>query len=352
MITYNHEKFIREAIDGVLSQQTNFGFELIIANDCSPDKTDEIVNEYINTHPKGNCIKYFSHKKNLGMIPNFIFAMEKCKGRYIALCEGDDYWTAPLKLQKQVDFLEPNSNFAISFHATNNLDDNKLYRSAPAESDTTYSLQDIARMGNILNTCSVVFRNGLINTYPDCFYSSPIGDYIINLMNAKKGKIKYFSEVMSVYRINVGNWSSIDWKKRYVTVLNLLDKLHDEISDDSAFRNGIREQQLWRVAKLVSHSELNGGMLPAIRHLLQGNNEFELENSLNTFVFWNNLKRLIAKKQPELFSLELRVGVSKAREKWLSVYFSQMPFTKRKLRLVKWWIERRNMISFLDIISL
>lgn len=115
MITYNHEKFIGEAIVGVLMQKTNFEYELIIANDCSPDKTDEIVNEYINTHPKGNRIRYFSHKQNLGMIPNFVFAMQQCQGKYIALCEGDDYWIDPYKLQKQVDFLEANADYGLVY---------------------------------------------------------------------------------------------------------------------------------------------------------------------------------------------------------------------------------------------
>ena len=116
MITYKHEGFIAEAIDGVLMQECDFEVELIIADDCSPDKTSLIVSKYIETHPKGQWIKYTRHEHNKGMMPNFIFALEEAKGKYIAMCEGDDYWTDPYKLQKQVDFLEQNEEYNIVFH--------------------------------------------------------------------------------------------------------------------------------------------------------------------------------------------------------------------------------------------
>jgi glycosyltransferase involved in cell wall biosynthesis len=114
MITYGHEKFIREAIEGVLMQECDFQVELVIANDCSPDTTDVVVNDILKNHPRASWISYIKHKKNIGMMPNFVFAMKQCKGEYIALCEGDDYWTDPLKLQKQVGFLEENPEYALT----------------------------------------------------------------------------------------------------------------------------------------------------------------------------------------------------------------------------------------------
>jgi glycosyltransferase involved in cell wall biosynthesis len=115
MITYKHEAYIAQAIEGVLMQETNFEYDLIIADDCSPDKTEEIVKNIIATHPKGHIIKYFRHEKNIGMNQNGLFAVQQCKGKYIAICEGDDYWTDPLKLQKQVDFLEANLAYGLVF---------------------------------------------------------------------------------------------------------------------------------------------------------------------------------------------------------------------------------------------
>jgi glucosyltransferase len=111
MITYGHEDYIREAIEGVLMQECDFEIELIVANDCSPDKSDTVIQHILENHSKGSVIKYIKHASNIGMMPNFIFAIQQCQGKYIALCEGDDYWTDPLKLQKQFNILEKNSEF-------------------------------------------------------------------------------------------------------------------------------------------------------------------------------------------------------------------------------------------------
>ena len=113
MITYNHEKYIQQAIEGVLMQKINFHIELIIADDTSPDQTENIVKKIIVEHPNGHWIKYTKHKFNKGVSKNFTWALKQAKGKYIALCEGDDYWTDPLKLQKQVDFLEENENIGL-----------------------------------------------------------------------------------------------------------------------------------------------------------------------------------------------------------------------------------------------
>ena len=117
MITYNHENFIREAIDGVLMQKTDFPIELIIGEDCSTDGTRKIVMEYARKYP--DIIRPLLPDSNLGMMKNFIETMQAATGKYIALCEGDDYWTDPYKLQKQVDFLEANEEYSLCCHRFN-----------------------------------------------------------------------------------------------------------------------------------------------------------------------------------------------------------------------------------------
>ena len=104
MITYNHEAFIAEAIESVLMQETDFDIELIIANDASSDKTHEIIESLVQNHPRKPSVQYINRIENIGMIPNFMDVINKASGDFIALCEGDDYWTDPLKLQKQKDF--------------------------------------------------------------------------------------------------------------------------------------------------------------------------------------------------------------------------------------------------------
>src|SRR5262245_24288404 len=114
MITYNHGNFIAQAVESILMQVVNFDYEIIIGEDCSTDETRNVVIEYRNRFP--HRIKMLLHDKNVGLMQNFIQTIEACRGQYVALCEGDDYWTSPYKLQKQVDFLESHPEYAICFH--------------------------------------------------------------------------------------------------------------------------------------------------------------------------------------------------------------------------------------------
>src|SRR6516164_8232942 len=113
MITYNHGKYISEAIESIVSQKTNFEFELVIGEDCGPDDTRAICEQYAAKYP--DIINLLPSDKNYGPMGNTIRVMYACTGKYVALCEGDDYWTDPYKLQKQVDFLEANPDFSICF---------------------------------------------------------------------------------------------------------------------------------------------------------------------------------------------------------------------------------------------
>ncbi len=110
MITYNHEHFIREAILGVLSQQCSYDIELVITDDCSTDNTEAVVKS-LQSHPRGGIIKYIRQPINKGILCNAILNLENCNGDYIAMCEGDDYWIDPLKLQKQFNILENNPEY-------------------------------------------------------------------------------------------------------------------------------------------------------------------------------------------------------------------------------------------------
>jgi len=111
MITYNHESYIAQAIEGIMMQQTDFPIELVIGEDCSTDRTREICLEYQDKYPE--IIRLLLPEKNIGIYKNSKSTFIECKGKYIAICEGDDYWTDPLKLQKQVYFLETRPDFAL-----------------------------------------------------------------------------------------------------------------------------------------------------------------------------------------------------------------------------------------------
>lgn len=208
MITYGHEKYIRQAIEGVLMQECDFEVELILSNDCSPDQTDKVIQEILSNHPKASSIKYFKHEKNIGMMANFIFAMQECHGSYIALCEGDDYWTDPLKLQKQIIFLQDNKDYVLCFHPVNVLKINgqivnDFITKVPENYET---IETLASSGNYIHTPSVVFRN-IISDFPFEFEQTPIGDYFLYLMLAQYGKLKCLETKMAVYRYGVGVFS-------------------------------------------------------------------------------------------------------------------------------------------------
>jgi len=205
MITYGHEKFIREAIEGVLMQKGDFDLELIIANDASPDATDNVVLEILKNHPKNESLRYIKHEANIGMMPNFIFALQQAKGKYIALCDGDDYWTNSYKLLKQIDFLEANPDYVLSFHKVKILRSNgTLVDDFITEIPEKYETQEtLARLGNYIHTPSVVYRN-IIKVFPYEFSLSPIGDYFLYMLLTEHGKIKYLEDEMAVYRYGVG----------------------------------------------------------------------------------------------------------------------------------------------------
>lgn len=208
-ITYNQAPFIHGCIEGVLMQKTNFAYELVIGEDCSTDGTREIVQEYAKKNPE--IIRVITSESNVGIIKNAIRTSLACRGKYIALCEGDDYWTDPLKLQKQVDFLETHPKYPICFHPVIWREEKtgkmrKTYYGAPGVKDF-YTLDDLLERSNFLPTASVVFRNFSIKELPAWFSQVPIGDiaaHVINLYNSSSERIGFIDEPMAVYRRHRG----------------------------------------------------------------------------------------------------------------------------------------------------
>ncbi|HMP32617.1 MAG TPA: glycosyltransferase, partial [Saprospiraceae bacterium] len=229
MITYKHEAFIREAIEGVLMQECDFDVELIIADDGSPDDTSSIVQNIISTHPKGHWIKYTRHQENKGMMPNFIWSLQQCKGKYIALCEGDDYWIDPLKLQKQVDFLEENKEYSMCFTNRKMLINNNFIDQLSEESE--YITQDIYS-GFIPSTQTIVFRTNSLNANLLSTYNSPSGDRLLCFILSLDGKIKKLNFTSAIYRYTEdGIWSSFDYETQQYKSLQRLFDFKNNIAD-------------------------------------------------------------------------------------------------------------------------
>ncbi len=202
MITYRHQAFIADAIEGVMMQQLHGRIELLISDDLSPDGTREICKHYQSLYP--DRIRLLLPQENLGMIPNFIQCIEKCRGKYIAICEGDDYWTDPLKLQKQVATLESGSALAASAHNVQFTDeqsgDSKPIPFAKSPS-RILSLEDVAPR-RAYHTAALMFRRDAYEKKAAEWlrkgYAS--GDKVLNLALHLAGDIHYSEELMAVYR--------------------------------------------------------------------------------------------------------------------------------------------------------
>ncbi len=205
-ITYNHAPYIRQCLDGFLSQKTNFDFEIVIHDDASKDGTSEIILEYATKYPTKIfplIQKENQYSKGLrGMMARFNFP--RCKGKYIAICEGDDFWTDETKLQKQVDFLEQNPTFSMCFHNVNWLYDlQKSNANVNYVEDKEYSINELF-LKWIAPTSSIVFHNKVVPKITEIALDKRVlnGDIIIVLSAFEFGKVKGFSNSMSTYRIH------------------------------------------------------------------------------------------------------------------------------------------------------
>lgn len=219
-ITYNHARFIAHAMESFIMQQTNFQFEIVVGNDCSTDGTLEVLEGFKKQYP--GKITLVSTKKNLGPHHNMINALKVCKGKYIALCEGDDYWTDSCKLQKQVDFLETNTEYIICCHYTRVVDqaNNTLYVN-PKPVPLVHTYHDLlAGKQEETKTATLMYRNVIemhqLFTRP-WFFTCYAGDKIFKLFatHYTGRKIYVMPEVMSCYRNHEGGvWSMISAKIR------------------------------------------------------------------------------------------------------------------------------------------
>lgn len=230
-ITYNHGAYIRDALDGFVMQKTNFPFEVLIHDDASTDDTADIIREYAAKYP--NIIRPILQTENqysqgIEVLRAFLFPM--VRGKYVAVNEGDDYWTDPYKLQKQVDFLDAHPDYSVCFHPVRVTWDNGKYPDSIFPSakyrfnKTTLELFDLLQH-NFIQTNSVMYRwrKDCENLFPDDILP---GDWYLHLLHAQVGKIGFIPDVMSVYRRNDGGiWNGafetdVWFKKCTMPVLN------------------------------------------------------------------------------------------------------------------------------------
>lgn len=227
VITYNHERFIAQALSSALAQRVNFDFEVIVADDCSTDGTRAIVMDFARRYP-GKILPLL-RERNLGMARNFGEALAACQGEYLALLEGDDYWIRQDKLQSQVDFLDAHPDHAVCCARAQFVDETAGGQPGigPAIPSGSYAITDLFQT-NLVVTCTVMYRRASVGPLPDWFLTLRMTDWPLHILVGRAGKIHLMDEVMSVYRIHPGGaWSSlsrIDQLLATKQMLTLIDK--------------------------------------------------------------------------------------------------------------------------------
>lgn len=258
-LTYNHEKYIEDALKGFVMQKTDFPFLAVVIDDCSTDGTADIVRRYEAQYPdiiKGIYLPRNFRSRGEDKRPYYQEYVDKAT--YWAECEGDDYWTDPYKLQKQVDFMETHPDFSICFsrvkclvNATGEMVDEFIVRDMLGES----TIADLAH-GNYIHTPSVLFRTNetiwnKIFSLGRCVPS----DYVWWMLYAETGKIWKFEEPMAVYRVGSGIWSTSNSVKNDLLYLCTLNKLYVEISDEQVRAN--LQDQINSIVTSISQMEKN-----------------------------------------------------------------------------------------------
>lgn len=257
-MTYNHAPYIRQCLDGFMMQQTIFPFEVLIHDDASTDGTTEIIKEYAEKYP--DIIKPLYEDENQwvkGRRGSVIFNFPRAQGKYIAFCEGDDYWIDPLKLQKQVDFMEANPDYTMC--CTNAVietpEGNEEWCRYPT--DQTVPTEDVIKHGGLfVQTATLLFRREVLidaTNYPESAKKCHVRDFPLQIYAALKGKVYWFVDKTATYRYLGGNSWTLNFKKQDTTkkIRNMRSEI-DMLKDMDLLSNGKYTNAFKRIqAKLI-----------------------------------------------------------------------------------------------------
>jgi glycosyltransferase involved in cell wall biosynthesis len=268
IITYNHERFIAQALESVLAQRVNFDYEIVIGEDSSTDGTRAIVMDFHRRYPE----RIFPQlrNRNLGAMQNLRETLGACRGQYLALLEGDDYWTNDQKLHKQVDFLDAHPDCALCCHRVRFLDEQSMetypgVEVFPSFRAGSYSIEDLLK-GNFVMTCSTVLRRDLIGPIPGWFSKMKLGDWPLFAFVARHGSIELMDEIMADYRVHAGGiWTAMPQASRVKAGIQMLKALDRHFGFHYA--DTIREKIARPYLNMAMAAQASGNRTATARHL-------------------------------------------------------------------------------------
>lgn len=312
-ITYNHENYIADAIEGFLNQKTNFKYEVLIHDDASTDQTQQIIKKYEMKYP--DIIKpiYQSENQYSKGISTFSILQKKVSGKYVAICEGDDYWIDESKLQKQVDYIEQNPECTFCFHngyienqATKNqmrpvipwMPENRNYF---FDQNRKYFAGELQLLGYI-PTGSFLFPKRILDNPPKWFFEAPVGDNALKLLAASKGYAYYMNDAMCVYRYNVSGSATTNWQNENINQIvhrcNRFIKMLEDFNcyTNNQYHNEIELSKLtWEIQKLrliEDYKELKNKKYKNYLNLLSGRDKLKASILLRFPVIMNYRRKL------------------------------------------------------------
>jgi glycosyltransferase involved in cell wall biosynthesis len=265
MITYNQERFIAQALASVLAQRVNFDYEILVAEDNSTDGTRDIVLDFHRRYP-GRIVPLL-RDRNLGAMKNFKEALTSCRGKYLAMLEGDDYWIHEDKLQAQINFLDEHSDHAICCHRAQFVDEtgggqSRIFPTLPAG---TYTIADLFD-GNWVVTCSAMYRWGSVGPLPDWLLTLKMADWPLHILVGRAGKIHLMDEVMSVYRIHQGGiWSSLSYVDQLRATIEMLTALDTHLCFQ--YTRTIRQKLARSHFEMACNAREDGNRTETAKHL-------------------------------------------------------------------------------------
>ena len=266
MVTYNHARYVAKAIESALMQRTRFPIEIVIGEDGSTDGTGAIVESYQRAHP--DRVRARVRERNVGVHRNALETLAACRGEFIAILEGDDYWTSPDKLQRQVDLLDAHPEASLSFHQALVVDEEgNGSRIVPDPRDGPFDLAALFRR-NFVPTPSMVYRRAAFEGFPPWYPEIGAADWLLLILLGRRGTFAFIPEALCAHRqLRPGSWSAQSVVRRIEATAPMFRHLQDVL--DPPYRALARRSHLRFRAWLLAE-RLTGGRFQRTYRRLRG----------------------------------------------------------------------------------